>query len=279
MATLATLLREATAALTPGRDTARLDAEVLLCHLLGRNRAYLRAWPERELDADQAAAYRKLVTRRAEGEPVAYLTGQREFWSLTLRVTPATLIPRPDTETLVEQALAYIPADTPWAVADLGTGSGAIALALAHERPHCHIVATDLSAAALEVARDNAARNRIGNVEFRLGSWFAPLAGERFQLIASNPPYIRAADPHLQNGDIRFEPPSALSAGDDGLDAIRQLIAGAAHHLAPGGRLLLEHGYDQAAAVRELLQNHDYTEVTSWRDHGGIERVSGGRLT
>lgn len=277
--TLRQLLTEAVAHLPDAdTDSARLDAEVLLCHLLGCNRAHLRAWPERELDAGQTAAYRDLIARRADGEPVAYLTGRREFWSLDLRVTPATLIPRPDTETLVEQALAFIPADAQWAVADLGTGSGAIALALALERPHCRVVATDLSAAALEVARDNAARHRIGNAEFRLGPWFAPLAGERFQLIVSNPPYVRADDPHLGHGDVRFEPLSALTSGTDGLDAIRQLVAGAAHHLAPGGRLLLEHGYDQAAAVRELLQNHGYTDVMGWRDGAGVERVSGARL-
>jgi release factor glutamine methyltransferase len=258
-------------------DTPRLDAELLLCHLLEKNRAWLRAWPERALTADEQAAFDELVARRAAGEPVAYLTGRRAFWSLELKVTPATLIPRPDTETLVEWALELIPPDAALTLADLGTGSGAIALALGRERPRCRLVATDASADALAVARENAALNQVGNVEFRPGLWFAPLAGMHFDLIASNPPYIAAGDPHLGRGDLRYEPPGALASGRDGLDDIRLLAAGAGEHLAPGGWLLLEHGYDQGAAVRELLSRHGYREVQTRRDGGGNERISGGR--
>jgi len=208
---------------------------------------------------------------------VAYLTGSRAFWSLELKVTPATLIPRPDTETLVEWALERLPPAAALSIADLGTGSGAIALALARERPQCRITATDASAAALAVAQDNAASNQIANVAFRAGRWFAPLAGERYHLIVSNPPYIPAADPHLGRGDLRFEPRSALAAGPDGLDDIRLLVAGAPHHLTANGWLLLEHGYDQAAAVRTLLLQHGYHEVQTRHDATGHERISGGR--
>ncbi len=258
-------------------DAPRLEAELLLCHLLGKNRAWLRAWPERALTADEQAAFETLVARRASGEPVAYLTGSRAFWSLELKVTPATLIPRPDTETLVEWALERLPPAAALSIADLGTGSGAIALALARERPQCRITATDASAAALAVAQDNAASNQIANVAFRAGRWFAPLAGERYHLIVSNPPYIPAADPHLGRGDLRFEPRSALAAGPDGLDDIRLLVAGAPHHLTANGWLLLEHGYDQAAAVRTLLLQHGYHEVQTRHDATGHERISGGR--
>ncbi len=276
MPTIAETVAAAATRLQPAPD-ARLEAELLLCHLLGRNRSYLRTWPERQLTVDEAAAFEALLARRAAGEPLAYITGEREFWSLRLRVTPATLIPRADTETLVEQVLARIPPTARWQIADLGTGSGAIALAIARERPACTIVATDHSAAALEVARDNAGRNAIANVEFRNGSWFAPLAGERFDLIVSNPPYIAAGDPHLHRGDLPYEPATALASGTDGLDAIGHIVAGAAHHLHPGGWLLLEHGYDQGAAVRELLNRAGFSAVVTERDPGGNERVSGGR--
>jgi release factor glutamine methyltransferase len=258
-------------------DTPDLDAELLLCHVLEKNRAWLRAWPERTLTVDEQAAFETLITRRAAGEPVAYLTGRRGFWSLELKVTPATLIPRPDTETLVEWALELIPAGAAWRIADLGTGSGAIALSLAHERPHCRLVATDASIDALAVAQDNAATSQIGNVEFRAGLWFAPLAGTRYHLIVSNPPYIAAGDPHLSRGDLRFEPATALAAGADGLDDIRLLVAGAPQHLEAGGWLLLEHGWDQGAAVRALLQQQGFREVSTRRDAAGHERISGGQ--
>ena len=192
-------------------------------------------------------------------------------------MTPDVLIPRPETELLVEQALAHIPEDAEWTVADLGTGSGAIALAIATERPHCRLIATDNSAAALAVARANATRLGIANVEFRHGEWLKPLAGMRFDVIVSNPPYVRANDPHLTQGDVRFEPESALVAGADGLDAIRRIAADAVSYLRPGGWLLLEHGYDQAQSVRALLESHGYDMVASCRDTAGHERVTEGR--
>lgn len=274
MQTLADALAAAQQQLTDS-DTPHLDAELLLCRVLDKNRAWLRTWPERALTADEQAAFQALVSRRVAGEPVAYLTGRCGFWSLELKVTPATLIPRPDTETLVEWALELIPADAAWHIADLGTGSGAIALAIARERPHCHILATDASAEALAVAEENAALNQIGNVAFRHGLWFAPLAGERHDLIVSNPPYIAEHDSHL--AALRHEPRSALTAGADGLDDLRLLIAGAPHHLAPDGWLLLEHGWDQGAAVRALLQQHGYRQVQTRRDGAGHERISGGQ--
>ncbi len=219
----------------------------------------------------------ELLGRRARGEPIAYLTGRREFWSLELHVTPDVLIPRPETELLVEQALAHIPDDAEWTVADLGTGSGAIALAIATERPRCHLISTDNSAAALAVARANTARLGITNVQFRHGEWLKPLAGMRFDMIVSNPPYVRASDPHLTQGDVRFEPESALVAGADGLDAIRRITADAVSGLRPGAWLLFEHGYDQAQAVHALLETHGYDRVATCRDTAGLERVTAGR--
>lgn len=198
------------------------------------------------MPAPARARFEALLARRQAGEPVAYLLGRQGFWSLELEVSPATLIPRPETELLVELALARLPAGQSLRVADLGTGSGAIALALARERPQAHVVATDASAEALTVARRNAARLGLGRVEFRDGDWLVPLAQERFDLIASNPPYIEQDDPHLAQGDLRFEPPAALASGADGLDAIRVIVRDAGRHLHPGGWLLLEHGWNQA---------------------------------
>ena len=270
------LLAQATARLAG--DEARFEAELLLAHVLGRGRTWLFAWPEFAPGDGQVARFEALVTARARGEPVAYLTGRREFWSLDLEVSPAVLIPRPDTERLVELALAHIPLDTDRALADLGTGSGAIALAIAHERPRAHVLATDASAAALAVACANAQRLQLANVEFAQGDWYAALGERQFDLIVSNPPYIAAADRHLGEGDLRFEPAAALASGADGLDAIRTLVAGAPAHLRAQGWLLLEHGWDQAADVRALLLASRYTEIISFRDRGGHERVSIGRV-
>ncbi len=259
-------------------DTARLDAELLLVHVLGKTRSYLYGWPEQRLDAVQHTRYRQLIERRVAGEPLAYLTGEREFWSLQLRVTRDTLIPRPDTETLIEAALALIAPDAGEAIADLGTGTGAIALALASERPHCHITATDRSAAALAVARDNARRLGLDNLVFREGDWCRALDGatpHRYALIVSNPPYIASGDPHLEQGDVRHEPRSALAAGPEGLDDLRRIIACAPRHLRAGGHLLLEHGYDQADAVARLFQQAGYESVRLYRDAGGRPRVTG----
>ncbi|GAA0723491.1 peptide chain release factor N(5)-glutamine methyltransferase [Dokdonella soli] len=257
-----------------GGDEARFEAELLLAHALGRSRAWLFAWPEFEPDLVQRAVFEGLVEARRHGEPVAYLTGRREFWSLDLAVTPAVLIPRPETELLVDLALAKIPADAAVAIADLGTGSGALALALAHERPRARVLATDVSEAALAIARANAERLGIGNVEFALGDWCAALGSARFYLIVSNPPYIEKADPHLGEGDLRYEPMSALASGTDGLDAIRQICACAHAHLEPQGWLLFEHGRDQAGRVRELLTAANFIAVQSVPDIEGRDRVT-----
>lgn len=265
------LLRAARPRLEPG------EADLLLCHALARPRTWLFTHGDDEVDALAAERFEALVQRRAQGEPVAYLTGRRGFWSFELDVGPATLIPRPETERLVELALERLPADQALRVADLGTGSGAIALALAAERPQAAVVATDASAPALEVARANATRLRLPNIEFRLGDWFAPLQGERFALIASNPPYIAADDPHLEQGDLRFEPATALASGPDGLDAIREIAARAPAHLLADGWLLLEHGWDQGASVRGVLAAAGFTDVTTERDLEGRDRVTLGR--
>ena len=223
----------------------------------------------------EGGCYCKRVRYRAEGEPAAYLLGEKEFFGLSLRVTPDTLIPRPDTETLVHWALEHLPTDQPRRVLDLGTGSGAIALALAHERPQADVTAVDASAGALQVALDNATALGL-RLRGRLGSWFAPVAGERFDLIVSNPPYIAEGDPHMTA--LRFEPESALTAGPDGLDDLRHIIEQAPRHLVPGGWLLLEHGFDQANAVMQLLQNRGFTEVSTRFDLGPQARCTGGRF-
>ncbi|HJW81627.1 MAG TPA: peptide chain release factor N(5)-glutamine methyltransferase [Acidiferrobacterales bacterium] len=276
--TLEQFIQHATHQLAAASPSPRLDAEVLLMHVTGLARTALITRAQELLLPENEEQLHELLARRAHGEPIAYLTGKREFWSLELNVTPDVLIPRPETELLVEQALARIPEDADWTVADLGTGSGAIALAIATERPRCRLIATDNSAAALAVARANATRLGIANVEFRHGEWLKPLAGMRFDVILSNPPYVRANDPHLTQGDVRFEPESALVAGMDGLDAIRCIPADAVSCLRPGGWLLLEHGYDQAKAVCTLLETHGYDRVASFRDTGGHERITHGRV-
>lgn len=263
---------------TTAGDEARLEAEVLLAHVLGRNRAWLHTWPERMLADDEAARFHALVRRRAMGEPVAHLTGRREFWSLELEVTPATLIPRPDTEILVEAALALVPPDVRWRIADLGTGSGAIALALAGERPQCRFVGVDVSGAALEVAARNARRLGLDNIDLIQGEWLRPITDMCLEMIVSNPPYIEADDAHLSQGDVRFEPRSALVSGHDGLDDIRRIIDTARRCLVPGGWLLIEHGWRQGAAVRELLLSHGYRHVCAHADLAGNERVARGQI-
>jgi release factor glutamine methyltransferase len=267
----------AAAAAQIGGEEARFEAELLLAHALGRSRAWLFAWPEFEPDAAQRAAFARLVERRRAGEPVAYLIGRRAFWSLDLAVTPAVLIPRPETERLVELALARIPREADVRIADLGTGSGAIALALARERPRAHVLATDASAAALAVARANAERLGIANVAFAEGDWCAALGARRFDVIVSNPPYIAAGDAHLARGDLRYEPAAALASGDDGLDAIRRIAACAPRHLHAHGWLLLEHGFEQAAHVRALLEAAGFADVHSAQDVEGRDRVTLGR--
>lgn len=256
-----------------GGDSPRLDAEVLLAHVLDQSRAFLLARPERTLPVEEARRFDALVHMRAAGWPIAYLTGHREFWSRTLHVTPDTLIPRPETERLVELALRRIPNDRPRQIADLGTGSGAVALAIALERPACRLVATDISAAALGVARHNATRLHVRNIEFRQTHWCDELHGRGFDLIVANPPYVRRGDPYLARGDLRFEPLQALESGADGLEDITRIAAGARNALAPGGRLLLEHGHDQGPAVAALLARYGYGDIECHNDLGGIPRV------
>ncbi len=274
MATVAELLARA-AELREVAASHRLDTELLLCKVLARERAFLYAHPETALTDAQARQFDRLFARRKGGEPMAYILGEREFWTLRLKVSPATLIPRPETELLVELALALV-VEPAARVLDLGTGSGAIALALAQERPAWQIAGIDNSAAALAVAEANRVALGLVNVRFRHGDWFGGET-DRYHLIVANPPYIDAADPHLARGDVRFEPRAALVAADAGMAALHAIIAGASEHLRPGGWLLLEHGSRQGAAVREccvaVLQ-----EVRTWHDLAGCERVTGGRM-
>jgi release factor glutamine methyltransferase len=258
-------------------DSPRLDAEVLLAAARRCSRADLFRDRDESPGMEVTGRFLQWLAERAHGVPVAYLIGRREFWSLDLEVTPATLIPRPETELLVELALTIVPETGPFRIADLGTGSGAIALAIARERPAAQVIATDVCEAALAVAARNAARSSIGNVSFRAGSWMAPLGDERFDLIVSNPPYVGERDPHLQIGDVRFEPSGALQSGADGLDAIRQIVSNGIVHLLPGGRLVLEHGAIQGDAVRYLLTASGYVDVGTCRDLGGRERATFGR--
>jgi release factor glutamine methyltransferase len=267
----------AAAADTLATDEGRREAQVLLGHALGVSRAWLVAHRGDTVDDSTAEAFRRLVLLRHDGEPVAYLLGRREFHGLDFRVTPDVLIPRPETETLVDVALEKLDATPGRKVLDLGTGSGCVAVSIAHERPFAHVTAVDLSAAALDVARSNA--TTLGQtVEFLQGRWFAPLAQKRFDLIVSNPPYVAAGDPHLNRGDLRFEPTTALISGPDGLNDIRVIVGDAAEHLLPGGWLLFEHGYDQAESCRDLLAKAGFGDLKSWPDLAGIARVAGGRL-
>lgn len=270
-------LSHAAAQLKAVSCSASLDAEVLLSHVMDKHRAHLRARPETRLSAEQKRAFEDLVARRRAGVPVAYLIGRREFWSLEFHVTPDTLIPRSETELVVEQAVQRLPAEGTHRVADLGTGSGAIALAVAHERPGCTVIATDTSPAALSIARWNAARLKITNVEFHRGDWYQALAGERFHVLCSNPPYVREGDPHLTRGDLPHEPPCALVAGETGMEALHAIISGAQRHLHPGGWLILEHGYDQADEVAHRLRQQGFEDIETHADIAGQSRVAVGR--
>ena len=257
-------------------STSRLESQVLLGHVLGVSRAYLYANPESVTDTRQRAAFHQLVQRRRQGEPIAYLTGVREFWSLALKVTPDVLIPRPETELLVEAALERIPSDAQWRVADLGTGSGAIAIAIASMRKHCKVHATEISAAALAVALENAAAIVPGLIRFHQGSWLSPLQGF-FQIIVSNPPYLAVDDPHLQQGDVRYEPLAALSPGQDSLAAIRRIATDSLPLLDHQGWLVMEHGFEQGEKVRKIMQGLGYAGVDTLKDLADLERVSLGR--
>ncbi|HMB56546.1 MAG TPA: peptide chain release factor N(5)-glutamine methyltransferase [Arenimonas sp.] len=274
-ATIAERLRIAADSL-PG-DTSRADAETLLAFALSRDRAWLYAHGDDFLDEDGGRKFSTLVAARACGEPVAHLCGRRGFWSLELAVTADTLIPRPETELLVELALPYLPANAPARVLDLGTGSGAIALAIASERRAAQVTAVDASAPALAVAEKNAAALALVNLRFLRSDWYSALADERFEVIVSNPPYLAEDDPHLHLGDLRFEPRSALVAGSDGLDDIRCIVADACGHLSPGGSLLIEHGWMQGAAIRDLFTAAGFVDVETVPDLEARDRVTLGR--
>lgn len=276
MLTIAQALQQATERLA-AHASARLDAEVLLMYVLDKPRSHLHAWPEQALDSTALARFETLVLRRVAGEPVAHLTGQREFWSLLLEVTADTLIPRPETEILVEQALALLPEDQPLRVADLGTGSGAIALALAHERPLWQVYALDRSLACISVARRNAVRLGVRGPHFLIGDWSSAFAAASVDAIVANPPYVNAGDPHLLQGDVRFEPLSALASGTDGLDDIRRLVADAARVLVPGGCLLLEHAPVQTREIHPLLCAGNFNDIRTVCDLAGRERVTSAR--
>ena len=256
---------------------ASLEAQILLCRAIQQPRSWLVSHDRDPLSPGQAAAFDALLQRRLRGEPVAYILGEREFYSLNFKVTPAVLIPRPETELLVELALERIPVGHPCRVLDLGTGSGAVAISLALHRPRADVTAVDQSAAALAVAEENVRQLGARNLHLLPSNWYGALAGATFDLIVSNPPYIAATDPHLAQGDVRFEPAAALASGKDGLDDIRTIVRGAAAHLKPAGWLLFEHGYDQAAACRKLLAQAGFEQVASAADLAGIERVTYGQ--
>lgn len=257
------------------QPAGQLETDSLVCKALAVERAWLYANPEAGLSPAQLKASKDLIDRRFRGEPVAYLTGEREFWSMRLRITPDVLIPRPETELLVETVLAAIPKTAHWRIADLGTGSGAIALALALERPGCEVHATEYSEAALCVARENGRSIAAGAVRFHQGSWLAPLTG-KFEVLVSNPPYIASNDAHLQLGDCRFEPADALTPGRDALAAIRHIADESRHYLQPGGLLVFEHGYDQGEVLRILMAEFGYISVKTHRDLENRERVTTG---
>lgn len=269
------LLEEARHSLGGG-PAAALEADLLLAHVLGVNRAWLFANPAQDVTPPNQQVFMELIARRSAGEPIAYLVGVREFWSLPLRVTPDVLIPRPETELLVETALRFIPPGAAWRVADLGTGSGAVALAIACERPACEVHATELSAAALAVAARNVDTIAPGRVQLHHGSWLEPLQG-LFRVIVANPPYVATGDPHLAEGDCRFEPGLALSPGPDGLEAIRRIARDALPCLEPGGLLAFEHGYDQGESARQLLRALGYRHIETGQDLEGRDRVTSGR--
>ncbi len=271
-------IQTAESQLQPHVEAPRLEAEILLGHLLGKSRSWLIAWSDTCLDDQQLQRYTDLINKRIQGIPIAHLTTEREFWSLPLKITADTLIPRADTELLVETCLELYPAGRSVTVADLGTGSGAIALAIATERPEWSVLATDQSHQALDVAIHNAAALHIDNIQLLQGNWFDALpADTRVEILLSNPPYIPHDDPHLLQGDLRFEPRSALASGADGLDAIRVIISKAEDYLKPGGYLLLEHGYNQGSAVRQLMHKSALGEIHTFTDLAGHERVTMGR--
>ncbi len=277
MQDIQTALSEATQLFSSVSDSPELDAEILLCLVLGKNRSYLRTWPKKQLHAQQRLQYKTLLRQRQQGTPIAYITGVREFWSREFKVTPDVLIPRPDTELLIELCLPLIPKDKSFKIIDLGTGSGVIAVTLACERLHAQIFATDINEAALKVAKQNAEKHHCRTVRFGKSAWFTDVLDKDFDLVISNPPYIAADDPHLLKGDVRFEPQTALVADNKGLHDIAQIIESACKHLKAGGYVFIEHGYTQHAAVQAIFESFDYANIQTYLDLGGNPRVTCGQ--
>jgi release factor glutamine methyltransferase len=277
MTRILTILEQATQRLTASSDSATLDAEVLLCSILQKQRSYLRAWPDKMLDNQQANLFWSAVAKRQQGHPIAYITGHREFWSRDFQVSPDVLIPRPDTEVLIECALKLIPVNQPYNLVDLGTGSGIIAITLAAERPQAYVTATDICEAALAIAQNNAKQHNIDRIQFYTSNWFSQVPEGLFDLVISNPPYIAEGDSHLQDGDLRFEPKTALVAPDDGLRDIKTLADQARHRLQLCGHLLIEHGYNQQDAVQNTFKRFDYKNVQTYIDLSGQPRVTYGQ--
>jgi release factor glutamine methyltransferase len=277
MISIQSTLTAAYDALRHTSESAQLDTEILLCEVLEKNRAYLRTWPEQVLTQKQHDAFQLLLNKRSQGHPIAYITGQKEFWSRNFTVNQHVLVPRPETELLVELALDLLPDNKPGVVLDLGTGSGAIGLTVAAERPTTLVIATDNSQQALEVAKTNALQHKIDNIQFQLSHWFKQLDSQQFNLVLSNPPYIGAGDPHLSQGDVRFEPENALIAKQNGLQDIFEIAEAARQHLFPGGYLLVEHGYNQKQPVQSIFQKLNYTNINSYCDLAEQPRVMMGQ--
>jgi len=275
--TIRQALKKAKLMLAPVSETAALEADLLLCFVLNKPRTHLIAWPEAALSHDQLAQFLRFVEQRASGVPLAYLLGEKEFWGERFSVTADTLIPRPETELLVAAALEVLPSQAAFNVLDLGTGSGAIAVSIAKQRPHCYVVAVDFSDKALSIAKKNAQRQKLTNIEFVHSDWFSELTQTHYQVIVANPPYVSADDPHLVSGDIRFEPQAALVAEDHGLAALRHIIKQAGQYLDSGGWLMLEHGWDQGQNVQTLLTANHYQNVTLSEDLAGLDRMSMGQ--
>lgn len=270
-------LSEASRVLAASSDSPELDAEILLCLILEKNRSYLRSWPKKQLHAQQRLQFKTFLKQRQQGTPIAYITGQREFWSREFKVNPDVLIPRPDTELLIELSLPLIPKDKSCKLIDLGTGSGVIAVTLAAERPYAQIIATDISTPALKIAKQNADRHHCRNIRFAQSAWFSEIGDTDFDFVISNPPYIAADDPHLHQGDLRFEPQTALVSDDNGLKDISLIAESACKHLKEGGFLLIEHGYKQQPQVQAIFESFDYANIQIHTDLGGNPRVTIGQ--
>ncbi len=260
-----------------GTESPAVDARALLCHCLDKPRSYLYTWPDREISDEQYMRFKELVSQRKQGNPVAYLRGYQEFWSLTLNVSAATLIPRPETELLVEKVLALNALPDP-AICDLGTGTGAIAIALAKELPHATVLGVDAVPAAVALAKSNAKLNQVYNVSFKQSNWFSALQNKCFDILVSNPPYVETTSDYLHQGDVRFEPASALTSGVDGLDDIRLILTSAAKHLNQNGILLIEHGFNQGPAVADLFAQHKFSNIATFKDINNLDRITFGRM-